>query len=66
MNGLLSEHIGHAQVMRDLKTLAIAFQPPDSCTAAERELLTVSSAKASLTWRAKQQQAQSAQKQVPL
>ena len=50
--------------MRDLKTLAIAFQPPDSCTAAERDLLTVSSAKASLAWRAKQQHAQSAQKQV--
>lgn len=52
------------QVMRDLKTLTIAFQPLEACTAAERELLTVSSAKASLAWRQKSQQAQSALKQV--
>jgi len=52
------------QVARDLKTLAIAFQPAEACTGAERELLTVSSAKASLAWRSKRQHAQSAMKQV--
>ena len=52
------------QVVRDLKTLAIALQPAGACTAAEREALTVASAKASLSWHAKWQRAQSALKQV--
>lgn len=53
------------QVVRDLKTLAIAFQPAGACTAAERETLTVASAKASLSWHSKWQHAQSAVTQVP-
>ena len=52
------------QVVRDLKTLAIALQPAGACTAAEREALTVASARASLSWHDKWQHAQSALKQV--
>ena len=52
-------------MVRDLKTLAIAFQPAGACTDLERETLTVASAKASLSWHSKWQQAQSALTQVP-
>ena len=52
------------QVVRDLKRLTIVFQPPGTCTATEREALTVASAKASLSWHAKWQHAELAHKQA--
>lgn len=52
------------QLARGLKTFTIAFQPAEECTAEERQMLTMSSAKASLVWRAKSEQAQAALEQV--
>ena len=52
------------QLARGLKTFTIAFQPAEECNAKEREVLTVSSAKASLAWRAKSEQAQAALEQA--
>ena len=60
----LSFFSGVLQLARGLKTFTIAFQPAEECTAEEREVLTVSSAKASLAWRAKSEQAQAALEQA--
>ena len=60
----LSFFSGVLQLARGLKTFTIAFQPAEECTSEEREVLTVSSAKASLAWRAKSEQAQAALEQA--